>query len=169
MKRKMEAQIMRTVKAGRRIAAAAILAGAVALAGILVLAGSVIVAGPTEATPRPAPSLPVSRAAAAAHPAAHVLPFAQDLRGARWKLPKGPSRVPVAWNVDGCDHDYGAASQCVPWQFPGSAAVPAGQGCAWLAAHGFGPLPVRGRDRLGLDTNQDAIACGPGDKGVKPS
>lgn len=129
---------------------------------IALLAAVAIVVGATAAAARPDPSLPVPKAAVGARPAPHILDFARGLRGARLKLPKGPHHVAVAWNVDGCDHDYGNANQCVPWTIP----APAGQGCQWLAAHGFGPLKVRGRDRLGLDTNHDGIACDKGDVGA---
>jgi hypothetical protein len=124
-------------------------------ASIIVLAGTTTVA----AHPSPAMTAPARKAT----PTPHIFDdFARDLRGPRWKLPKGPSHVNVAWNVDGCDHAYGSANQCVPWNIPG----PAGSRCHWLAAHGFGPLKVRGRDRLNLDTNQDGVACGKGDAGT---
>lgn len=129
---------------------------------ITLLAGVTIAVGATAAAARPDPSLPVPKAAAGARPAPHILDFARGLRGARLKLPNGPHHVAVAWNVDGCDHDYGSANQCVPWTIPG----PPDSGCQWLAAHGFGPLKVRGRDRLGLDTNHDGIACDKGDVGA---
>jgi hypothetical protein len=134
-----------------------------ATATLAALIGCVtIVAGATVAAAHPTPSLSVSKSAVRARPAPHILDFARDLHGARLKLPKGPHHVTVAWNVDGCDHDYGSANKCVPWTIP----APAGQGCEWLAAHGFGLLPVRGRDRLGLDTNHDGIACDKGDVGA---
>ena len=60
---------------------------------------------------------------------------------------------------DGCDHSYGEPNQCVPVRFPPGVT----DGCGWLRAHGFGPLAVRGPDRLGLDANRDGVACGPGD------
>ena len=142
--------VLTRVRSTRRRAAATV---------IVLLAAMVVVAGATAAAAGPAPSLSVQKAAAGARPAPHILDFARGLRGARLKLPKGPSHVPVAWNVDGCDHDYGGANQCVPWTIPASA----GHGCPWLAAHRFGPLKVHGRDRLGLDTNHDGIACDQGD------
>jgi hypothetical protein len=129
---------------------------------IALVAAVPVVVGATAAAAHPTASLPVPPSAVGARPAPHILDFARGLRGARLKLPKGPSHVTVAWNVDGCDHDYGRANQCVPWTIP----APAGHGCQWLAAHGFGPLKVRGRDRLGLDTNHDGIACDPGDAGA---
>jgi hypothetical protein len=74
-------------------------------------------------------------------------------------LPK-PGGKPSLANVDGCDHDYGTANQCVPWSFPTGVT----DRCAWLRAHNFSALRVRGQDRLGLDTNHDRIACGRGDR-----
>ncbi|SRR6266566_54783 len=142
---------------------------------IAVLAALAVVVGATAAAAHPAASLPVPESAVGGRPAPHILDFARSLRGARLKLPKCPSHVTVAWNVDGCDHDYGGANQCVPWMIPapaGSASPgatpgpPPGYGCQWLAAHGFGPLKVRGRDRLGLDTNHDGVACDQGDAGA---
>jgi len=70
--------------------------------------------------------------------------------------PTAPVPFPVG---DGCDHGYGEPNQCVPLQFPPGVAY----GCAWLRAHGFGPLAVHGTDRLGLDPNRDGVACGTGD------
>lgn len=66
---------------------------------------------------------------------------------------------PVDDSLDGCDNAYGAVGQCVPWTFPPGTE----DGCEWLAGHGFGPLPVHGRDRHGLDRDGDGIACGAGD------
>jgi hypothetical protein len=131
------------------------------LAILALVAGMAVVAGATSAAARPDLGLAMPKAAAG-KPAPHILNFAHGLRGTRLKLPHGPHHVAVAWNVDGCDHDYGTTSQCVPWTIP----APAGQGCQWLAAHGFGPLKVRGRDRLGLDTNHDGTACDHGDEGT---
>jgi hypothetical protein len=62
--------------------------------------------------------------------------------------------------LDGCDHGYGTAAQCVPTSFPPGVT----DRCDWLRAHGFGPLAVRGPDRLRLDTNHDRVACGTGDR-----
>jgi hypothetical protein len=132
------------------------------IAILVLVVGAVVVAGTTAASAGPGPSLAVPAAAARPGPAPHILDFARGLRGARLKLPSGPHHVSVAWNVDGCDHDYGAVSQCVPWTIPTSA----GHGCQWLAAHGFGLLKVHGRDRLGLDTNHDGTACDHGDAGT---
>jgi len=94
-----------------------------------------------------------------AEPQPHVAPFAGQLGGAV-RTP-GPSTGPVAIaeGTDGCDHAYGEVGQCVPWQFPPGVV----DRCGWLAAHGFGPLVVHGRDRHGLDRNHDGVACGAGD------
>jgi len=125
-----------------------------------IVAGGIIVGGATAAA-HPEPSLLVPKSAVGTKPTPHILDFAQDLRGERLKLPAGPRRVPVPWNVDGCDHDYGTVNQCVPWTVPASV----GQRCQWLAAHGFSPLKVRGRDRQNLDSNHDGMACDKGDVG----
>ena len=93
-------------------------------------------------------------------PPPFVQPFAQQPAAVRTTArpsPTGEVTVPV--NIDGCDHDYGETGVCVPWTFPAGVT----DRCAWLRAHGFGPLAVKGTDRLGLDTNHDAVACGPGD------
>jgi hypothetical protein len=126
----------------------------------IVAAGTI--AGGATAVAHPEPSLSVPKSAVGAKPVPHILNFARDLRGQRLKLPAGPQRVPVPWNVDGCDHGYGTVNQCVPWTIPASA----GQRCPWLAAHGFGPLKVHGRDRQNLDVNHDGMACDKGDVGA---
>ena len=125
------------------------------------VAGTAIFVGATASTAHDAPHLAIS-ARAAAKPAPYVHDFAGGLKDKPLKNATGPHRVTVAWNVDGCDHDYGGANQCVPWAIP----APAGQRCQWLNAHGFGPLKVYGRDRQHLDTNHDGIACDTGDNGV---
>jgi hypothetical protein len=149
---------------GRGLAILTLVAGAAVAAGVI--AAGAVAAGATAAAAHPAASLPAAKTAARAaagvvvsRPAPHILNFARGLRGQRLPLPEGPHHVTVAWNVDGCDHDYGRAGQCVPWTVP----APAGQGCQWLSAHGFGPLKVRGRDRLHLDANHDGVACDKGD------
>jgi hypothetical protein len=100
---------------------------------------------------------------ASASPAPHILEFARDLHGERMVLPDGPSPVPMTDDLDGCDHDYGTAAQCVPYSFPPGTT----NACTWLAEHGFGPIAVKGRDRHNLDTDHDGIACNAGDDGVK--
>jgi hypothetical protein len=61
--------------------------------------------------------------------------------------------------IDGCDHDYGTFNQCVPLTYPAGVT----SRCAWLLAHGFGPLKVVGTDREHLDTDHDGVACDAGD------
>jgi hypothetical protein len=74
-------------------------------------------------------------------------------------LPSPTSTHAVETHIDGCDRNYGTPAQCVPWTFPAGT----GDGCGWLATHGFGPLMVVGTDRQGLDRNADGTACGAGD------
>ncbi len=126
------------------------------------VAGAAVFAGATASAAHDAPHLAVPAKAAAERAAPYIHDWARGLRDKPLKNPSGPRHVAVAWNVDGCDHDYGAANQCVPWSIPAAA----GQRCQWLKAHGFGPLKVAGRDRENLDTNNDGIACDAGDNGV---
>ena len=77
-------------------------------------------------------------------------------------VPSPTSMAAKETSIDGCDHHYGTNPQCVPWTFPAGVANVADK-CAWLAAHGFGPLAVHGEDRQRLDTNLDGVACGTGD------
>jgi hypothetical protein len=66
---------------------------------------------------------------------------------------KAPVKEPQ--NEDGCDDDYGAPGQCVPWKIPASTPQAA---CAWLRSMGFGPLQVVGTNRQHLpETN--GYAC----------
>jgi hypothetical protein len=58
-------------------------------------------------------------------------------------------------NADGCDHNYGSVTQCVPWTFPPGTS----DKCAWLHAHGLTPLKVVGVDRQSLDPDGDRVAC----------
>ncbi|SHG70092.1 hypothetical protein [Streptoalloteichus hindustanus] len=127
--------------------------------------------------PENSPATPPPRTAAAAP---QVLPFTQPT-ATTTAAPDGPPStartrpltasppvsgpsVPVdaPEGGDGCDHAYGESHECVPWQFPPGTE----NRCDWLRDHGFGPLTVHGRDRHGLDTNGDGVACGPGDAGV---
>jgi hypothetical protein len=133
-----------------------------ALIAVPLVAVAAVVAGTTASAAHDTPHLAVSAKAGAQRPAPYIHDFARGLRDKPLKNPSGPHHVGVAWNVDGCDHDYGTVNQCVPWNIP----APAGQRCQWLAAQGFGPLKVAGRDREHLDTNRDGVACDAGDKGV---
>jgi hypothetical protein len=88
--------------------------------------------------------------------APHIAPMAGQLTGALIPNGKGPHVVPEPANIDGCDHDYGNSGQCVPWTIPGSTIT---QRCAWLTAHGFGPLAVAGTDRQALNPAHDKTTC----------
>jgi hypothetical protein len=101
-------------------------------------------------------TLPVPAAAASAPPAAHVLLFDNHLSDRPVTHMNSPKPVHVAWNVDGCDHDYGTANQCVPWQIP--AAGPQAD-CTWLKSMGFGPLKVYGTNRQHLPENAEGYVC----------
>ena len=65
----------------------------------------------------------------------------------------------VAWNEDGCDHDYGTPNQCVPWQIPGSTGAAR---CAWLESMGFGAIKVYGTNRQDLPENAQGYVCAAG-------
>ena len=126
-----------------------------AAVAVPVLAASVVT-GTTMASARPQPTLAVSASALQAKPAAHIMNFASDPGGKR-VYPHGHAKsVKVSWHVDGCDHDYGTANQCVPWTIPG--ATPQAK-CAWLQSHGFGPLAVPGKNRQHLPENAQGDAC----------
>ena len=88
-----------------------------------------------------------------------IQPFARGLTGATRTVGPSPAAPPkMAEGLDGCDHGYGEPGMCVPWRFPAGVT----DGCGWLREHGYPPLTVRNdRDRHGLDTNGDGIACGP--------
>jgi hypothetical protein len=140
--------------------------------------GSPLAAAPVAAVP-PSPSAPPSAAAttraapgppsaadkrATAMPAVsarpHLQPYALALGGALHPPLASPT-TPVAQpiTVDGCDHDYGTPNQCVPITYPAGVT----DRCAWLLAHGFGPMKVVGTDTEHLDIDHNGIACDPGD------
>jgi hypothetical protein len=126
----------------------------VAAVAVPVLATSVV-AGTTMASARPQPTLAVSASALQAKPSAHVMNFGTD----RTKriYPHGHAKsVQESWHIDGCDHDYGTANQCVPWAIPGATAQAK---CAWLQSHGFGSLTVPGTNRQQLPENAEGEAC----------
>jgi len=96
-------------------------------------------------------------------PAASAAPFVQHFADGptasplpKQKSPTAPLKVSAF--VDGCDHNYGSPTQCVPLVFPGGVTGVEGK-CAWLAAHGFTSVIVAGRDSQGLDTDGDGLAC----------
>jgi hypothetical protein len=126
-----------------------------AAVAVPVLAASVVT-GTTMASAGPQPTLAVSASALQAKPSAHVMNFAAA-PGAKRMHPHGDGKgIKESWHIDGCDHDYGTANQCVPWKIPG-ATVQAK--CAWLQAHGFGPLSVPGTNRQHLPENAEGHAC----------
>ena len=120
-----------------------------------VLAASVVT-GTTMASARPQATLAVSASALSAAPAAHVMNFG-SAPAAKQIHPRGNGKsIPESWHIDGCDHDYGAANQCVPWSIPGTTAQAK---CAWLQSNGFGPLAVPGKNRQHLPENAEGDAC----------
>jgi hypothetical protein len=132
-------------------------AAAPASAGV---AGSGGVATAAAAGPAGASAHPSVPAGSPGPPQPFIQAFAQQSGAPRVTakpVPTGKLTIPA--NIDGCDHDYGGIGLCVPWTFPAGVT----DRCAWLRAQGFGPVPVTGTDRLGLDTNHDRVACDPGD------
>jgi hypothetical protein len=161
----------------RRRAVLAVLAVLVSLLTVTVVVTSIGGSGPPavlSSPPLAAPPFPVPAPVPSSAspkpstvdtpaPAVSAAPFVQHF-GDATATPQPPQPSPtapavVSVNIDGCDHTYGAPTQCVPYQFPPGVT----DGCAWLTAHGFGPLAVHGADRLGLDSNHDNVACGAGD------
>ncbi len=100
------------------------------------------------------PSLAVSATAMSAAPAPHVLQFGSG--PAAVHLSKAQRMVKTPPHIDGCDHDYGNANQCVPWTIPAASAAAK---CAWLHSNGFGALKVVGTNRQDLtETWTDGVA-----------
>jgi hypothetical protein len=139
----------------RRLAVIGLFVVLTIIVGGSVASGQPPVPGTPQSTFRP-PGFggPAAAAPVGSRPAPYVQGFANS--GSPATKPVPPAK---GTGVDGCDHTYGTAAQCVPRSFPPGVT----DRCGWLAAHGFGPLPVRGPDRLGLDPNHDKVACGPGD------
>ncbi|ATO85400.1 hypothetical protein ACWT_5985 [Actinoplanes sp. SE50] len=131
---------------------------------------SVVAAAPAvAATVPPSPPAPVASpaerpaTASAAVPAVRPAPFVQHFAGGPAASPAAPRKSPagpvkVSAFVDGCDHNYGTPTQCVPLTFPGGL-TDAATKCAWLTAHGFTSLVVAGRDDQRLDPDGDHVAC----------
>ncbi|WP_214107767.1 hypothetical protein [Acrocarpospora catenulata] len=130
----------------------------IALATVTVLAGTALTALSTGV---PADAV-ADRAARGPKPAPRILPFAAKPGPSKARVAKRPEKVAVTAFADGCDRTYGTIAQCVPVSFPKLAKGESK--CAWLAARGFPPLAVHGKDRQKLDSNQDGVACGPGDR-----
>jgi hypothetical protein len=125
--------------------------------GVPLLVAVSVFTGTTMASAGPQASLAVPAAALTAAPAQHVMIFDND-------LPSQPAQVKlvtpkIAWNVDGCDHDYGSPNQCVPWQIPGSTGAAR---CAWLESMGFGAIKVYGTNRQDLPENAQGYVCAAG-------
>jgi hypothetical protein len=126
---------------------------------------AVIPAPPVDVTrpwaaPVPAAGSSAAPAAPTPAPAAKAEPFVQDFAqqpGVKplKRLPSPTARLSMPVNVDGCDHAYGAPTQCIPWVFPAGTT----EKCAWLAAHGFTAVKVVGKDRQKLDPDGNGIAC----------
>jgi hypothetical protein len=127
------------------------------LAVCVPLAAVSVFTGTTMASAQPEATLAVSPSQASASPAPWVPYFGDSTAGNTHAVKKQrdiPVKEPV--NLDGCDHDYGAPGQCVPWHIPASSPQAA---CAWLKANGFGPLVVVGVNRQNLPENSAGYAC----------
>jgi hypothetical protein len=127
-----------------------------ALAISVPLLAVAVLTGPAVASPHPEATLAVTRAEQNAAPAPLVRTFAESPTGQQMKTYKHAHRVPIAWNVDGCDHDYGTPNVCVPWKIPASSGQAA---CDWLRANGFGRLRVYGTNRQHLPENSHGYVC----------
>ncbi|BCJ41264.1 hypothetical protein GCM10010168_44380 [Actinoplanes ianthinogenes] len=120
---------------------------------------------PTAASRSAAPAVkpavePAGTTPPAVAPAASPAPFVQHFADGATasplpakKSPTAPVKVPAF--ADGCDHNYGTPTQCVPLTFPAGVT----DACSWLAAHGFTDLKVAGRDVQNLDPDGDGTAC----------
>ncbi|HEX4094355.1 MAG TPA: hypothetical protein VHZ33_37030 [Trebonia sp.] len=114
-----------------------------------------VLTGTTMASAGPEATLAVPAAALNAAPAQHVMLFDNDLPRAGASVK--PTPVKIAWNEDGCDHDYGAPDVCVPWDVPGS--TPQAK-CAWLKSNGrIEDLKVYGTNRQDLPENAQGYVC----------
>jgi hypothetical protein len=128
----------------------ALAVGAALVAASVYTSSAVASAGPEA-------SLTVTSAELHAAPAPLIMNFDGSLAGPRMKTYAHPRVVPVPWNVDGCDHDYGTANVCVPWQIPAAGPQAA---CAWLKENGFYlPLKVYGRNRQHLPEDTQGYVC----------
>jgi hypothetical protein len=121
------------------------------------LVAASVFTGTTMASAGPEARLAVAPTALNAAPAQHVMLFDNDLTGHVAKFKPGAPKI--AWNEDGCDHDYGTPNQCVPWQIPGSTGSAR---CAWLESMGFGAIEVPGTNRQDLPEDAQGYACASG-------
>jgi hypothetical protein len=122
------------------------------------LVAASVITGTTMASARPQATLAVSAAAVNAVPSQHVMLFDNDLPKTGAVVAAPPAKI--GFNEDGCDHDYGAPNECVPWHIPG--ATPAAQ-CAWLESMGFGAVKVYGTNRQDLPENAEGYVCASGE------
>jgi hypothetical protein len=144
-----------------RMTAAAVVAGVRrrpgrALAVCAALVAASVIAGTSVASAGPQASLALTRAQLHAAPAPLVMNWDNHLSGRQVVSHNKGWSVPAKWNIDGCDHDYGAPTMCVPWKIPAPNPQAA---CSWLKAHGFGPLKVYGINRQHLPENADGYVC----------
>jgi hypothetical protein len=87
-------------------------------------------------------------------PAPHILDQANHLTGHVHAKINSNTPHSVHKFVDGCDHNYGAGSVCVPTTLPTGAA-----GCAYLKDHHFSiPLAVKADDKS-IDPSGNSLAC----------
>jgi hypothetical protein len=91
-----------------------------------------------------------------------IMPYATELSGetfgAEAEVPAAKRQKAPASAGDSCDHNYGRVPVCVPWDFPVEIKTPQ-EKCAYLESHGLKTVPVTGKDRQGLDTDSNGIAC----------
>ncbi|MEU9151006.1 galactose oxidase early set domain-containing protein [Streptomyces sp. NPDC048417] len=104
--------------------------------------------------------------AALADASPHVHAFADSLAGKTSGAGKKRASQPVSTTISGCERHYGSVNVCVPTVFPAGVEKTAAARCAWLKTNQYGRLEVNGKDDpLGLDRDQDGVACGRGDVG----
>jgi hypothetical protein len=125
--------------------------------GVPLLVAVSVLTNATMASAGPQARLAIPAGARNAAPAQHVMLFDNDLPKTGAVVKSAP--VKIAFNEDGCDHDYGTPNQCVPWQVPGSTGAAR---CAWLESMGFGAIKVYGTNRQDLPENAEGYVCGSG-------
>jgi hypothetical protein len=137
-----------------------------AMAAVLVLATVAVLVpeSSTEAKPKQRGTAFATLAQAAAQPVGpgkNTDKPAKAVRGGQKQV--APEDVlPQGRRVNGCAAGYGNAGQCVPEFSAGQRRTTCGQ----LKKTFPEGIEVTGTDTLGLDSNDDGLACGPGDKGV---
>lgn len=152
----------------RRIWALVVVAVVVLAAGIgggIMLFGQGSSVKKDKAAPRSQVKTALAEAPPAAEPPSEeptVAPYATKMSGKKVTAsPEAVAKVSPAIvppNVDGCDHGYGTAGMCVPWEFP-AGITSYKQKCAWLKDENYPELAVHGTDRLQLDPDKNKIAC----------